>query len=159
MVTPRVNWNLEKIKHCCSLDQATGCWNWNRALSTGYAVVTIDAHSVYVHRLVMSWMQELPINSEVCHKCDNPRCVNPQHLYVGDRCSNAADMIRSGRSTKGIRHPRAVLSFDNVIEILWRSHFGERQRSIAKRFGTGQSIISGIVTGKKWGGAMPIVEP
>ena len=114
-----MSWTLEKIKSCCLIDHKTGCWNWLKAKSTaGYGQIRINDIAIYVHRLVVSLVRgQLPDGTEVCHSCDNPGCVSPEHLYVGNRRSNAGDMVSRGRSAKGEQHSQAKLTCDNAIEL------------------------------------------
>jgi len=100
---------------------------------------------------------DVPDGAYVCHHCDNPPCVNPQHLYVGDAASNVADMDRRGRRIARVPHPgsagernhAARLTDQQVIEIR-KSYSGRRgeQTAIAKAYGVTPALISGIVRGQ-----------
>lgn len=76
-----------------------GCWNWiGTNDGHGYGYVTYEKKSMKAHRF--SWMlhyNEHPRESWVLHKCDNPACVNPKHLFLGDRKANVADMVQKNR--------------------------------------------------------------
>lgn len=85
---------------------ANECWEWKGADDgRGYGQIRIDGKLYYVSR-IMAWLTyQFDIENpklEICHHCDNPRCVNPKHLFVGDRASNTADMMKKFRS-KGRR--------------------------------------------------------
>lgn len=87
----------------------------------------------------------------VCHKCDNPRCVRPSHLFLGSASENLADMRVKGRGAAGARHPQAKLDDDKVIRIRKRyAEGGVTQRDLAKEFGVYQTVISKILLGKIW---------
>jgi len=84
---------LSKIKK-----QKTGCWEWQAGLRTGYGIIKVEGKSLGAHRL--SWMiynGDMPEGLYVCHKCDNPKCVNPDHLFIGSHSDNMKDAFNKGR--------------------------------------------------------------
>lgn len=100
----------------------------------------------------------------VLHHCDNPRCVNPAHLFLGDRAANMADMVAKGRSTRGTvvpgRRNATKLSERQARLILKLSlSAGANQRIIAKRFGVSQSMVSAIKVGSTWAHVRGSVVP
>jgi len=146
-----MEWSLEEIKRACVIDDESGCWIWTKAkISAGYGFVRIDGKMTYVHRLVASNGRELAANSEVCHRCHAPACVNPDHLYIGDRVTNARDMVEAGRSAKGETHSQNKLSEAEIARIRFIARTGMAQSEIAKVFSVSQSAISLILSRKRW---------
>lgn len=88
-----------------------------------------------------------------CHTCDNPSCVNPDHLFLGTANDNLQDMIRKGRavlSTKGERHGRAKLTESDVLEIRRLHASGVSQRSLSRKYKMSVASINMIVHRKHW---------
>lgn len=127
---------------------STECWNWNGATLGGYPRIG----GGLVHRLIYVLFYEEPIGDlYVCHKCDNPICINPSHLFVGDHQDNVDDQVSKKRQCYGEYNGRAILTEDKVrrIKALYRTK-KYTQTELGKMFGAGQNTISKIVTGKQW---------
>lgn len=94
----------------------------------------------------------IPVGQLVLHKCDNPPCCRPSHLFLGSHADNVHDMERKGRD----RHPAgedngmAKLTMENVIDIRTRLRSGETGRVLAADFGVSEGLISKIRHGKRW---------
>lgn len=118
------------------------CWPWTGHLTNGYGrVVDANGRKTMPHRV--AWATENgPIKDGmyVMHRCDNPRCVNPAHLFLGTHAENMADMVVKGRgrSLRGESHPRAKLSDRQRQEIATdkRAH-----PDIAKAYGISVSSV------------------
>jgi hypothetical protein len=119
------------------------CWPWTAAIASGYGRLNPrDGRSNRVHRL--SWELHhgpIPEGLVVCHTCDNRRCVNPRHLFLGTRADNNADAIRKGRAY-------SKLSIAQVQEIRQRWPLLS-QRALAAEYGVSQKVIGGIVNGTR----------
>lgn len=92
---------------------------------------------------------EIPNGMNVCHSCDNPPCVNPEHLWLGDNKKNIHDAMRKGRFQKGPKNGNAVLSEDNVKEIrnLFKPRLGAK---LSRMFGISETQLRRIVDRESW---------
>ena len=130
------------------------CWLWNGTLSTsGYGQFQVRDKCVYAHRAMYAIkFGEIPENGHVCHKCDNPLCVNPSHLFLGDAVINMKDRFKKGRyaSIRGENNKQSKLSESQVLEIKKYLAQGIRQQDIAKIYSVSQICISLIKRGINW---------
>lgn len=122
----------------------------------GYWQVTINGRKFYQHRLVAMLFLGLEIQDTttvVCHKCDNPACINPEHLFLGTQRDNMQDMVRKNRqgikNRVGVRNGRATLTEQQVLEIFKRGKTQKYTRT-AQEFGTTAPIVANIVRRKTW---------
>lgn len=128
------------------------CWEWQASKDPfGYGVFAM-AGSNDLHRAHrVSWMLHngrKPGRRCVLHQCDNPPCVNPHHLRLGDRAQNARERVERNRQKKGSDNARSKLTESEVKLILSAPGL---QKDIAACFGVHQSTISNIRTKKNWG--------
>lgn len=91
-----------------------------------------------------------PPRFTVCHTCDFPPCVRPDHLFDGTQQDNADDMVRKGRSRKGVMHRNARLTEEQVREIRQRYMQGETQARLGQEFGLSHGSIGSIVRRENW---------
>lgn len=135
---------LEKVQK----NPITGCWNWvgNRN-DYGYGLLWRDRRSRRAHRIAFELFNG-PVSDDevVCHRCDNPRCVNPEHLFKGMVFDNNQDTARKGRHRMGLEHHAAKLSDDDVRAILASSN---RVGDLARIYGVHQSTISKLRSGAR----------
>lgn len=135
------------------------CWLWTGATRNfGYGVInTGGKHGKAEGAHRVSWMihyGEIPADLCVCHHCDNPLCVNPEHLFLGTRADNNRDMQRKGRASggaQGEKHNQAKLTDNDIITI--RSLFAQDSLSmpeLAQRYNVTLASISNIIHGKIW---------
>jgi hypothetical protein len=132
-----------------------GCLLWGGATGKGgYGVLirTSRRRMYFAHRV--SWevhFGPIPSGMLVCHRCDNPRCVDPNHLFLGTNDDNMADMVEKGRQCRGSDCHTSRLSVKDVLEIRALHATGEHsQGSLARRFGVWYNTIHMIVTRKSW---------
>ena len=118
----------------------------------GYPRVKWNGRSIPAGRLVMILLYgaETINGKHVLHHCDNPGCVNPEHLYIGDFFQNMQDKVTRGRNPRGLDNPNAKLSDEQVAEI--RTMYGTgnyTQKELGEMFNVGQTTISEITTRRR----------
>jgi hypothetical protein len=126
------------------------CWLWTAYKIGGYGQFALNKKSKLAHRVAYTlWIGEIPDGLIVRHKCNNPPCVNPNHLEIGTHQDNMNDMVRAGRQAfqKGEKNGRVKLTRDQVETI--RSRVG-LLRELAQEFGVSQQQISRIQSHKRW---------
>lgn len=130
-------------------DPVSGCWNYQLKLTTdGYSRIWFAGRSQLGHQIAYeSFVAPIPAGMIVCHRCDNRRCVNPDHLFLGTNADNTADRDRKGRQARGERGGRAKLTEAQVVSII-----GDRrtQAAIAAVYGVGETAINNIKRGTSW---------
>lgn len=142
------------------VDTTGDCWVWTGSqLPSGYGLAKVKIngkwHTVYAHRF--AWERErgpIPKGMFVLHRCDNPSCVNPKHLFLGTARDNSRDMVAKGRhrpfcaAREG--NPNAKLTASEIEEIRAAVARGNRQVDVAEVFGVVQSHVSRIVRREQW---------
>jgi hypothetical protein len=128
-----------------------GCWVWGAAtFDTGYGMFSAGEKTVRTHRYVWEAIYgPIPDGLDVCHHCDNPPCVRPDHLFLGTDQTNTDDKVAKRRHGFGENHPGAKLSDAQVAEIRARRAAGERPYKLAKEFGVTYVHIWTLCTGRQ----------
>jgi len=131
------------------------CWEWLKSRSNkGYGRIFINSQPQEAHRISYEISNQLiPEKMWVLHKCDNRKCVNPNHLWLGTAKDNSDDMIAKGRDihSRGERHPQVKLSGEDVKKIQSLYKNGNiTQMELAKLFKVKQVQISRIINKKTW---------
>lgn len=148
--------DLERLISNTAESDPSKCWEWTGARNTaGYGSFQMRGKWMNASRAAyILLVGEIPNGLHVCHKCDNPPCVNPAHLFLGTHKENMADMRRKNRHRppvlNGERHPMAKLNWDSVREILALRKAGERSASIASKFNVSKGAICDIIYGRRW---------
>ena len=139
------------------VDKSGECWEWTACkVRNGYGQFKLDGRPQQAHRV--SWRLahgDIPQGEGyhgtcVCHTCDNPSCVRPDHLFLGTNADNLQDMAEKGRSTLGSLHPNAKLTEEDIPLIREYLRYGCTQKYIGSLFGVRSNQISRINTGKSW---------
>ena len=133
-----------------------GCWEWIGGKdSKGYGNYSGGpggrAHIVAYANLV----GHVPIGMCVCHHCDNPACVNPDHLFLGTKNDNNKDRHAKGRTSRmsrnvGSKHGMSVIDEDIARRIVSMKQEGMRQVDIASNLSVSTQLVSLVVQGKRW---------
>lgn len=135
------------------VDEASGCWIWLKTRNRdGYGCLGFGGKQHLAHRLSYEvHCGPLPRGTSVCHHCDKPACINPDHLFLGTQADNISDMVAKGRQARGRRVSGAKLNERDVSAI--RAAIGPRglHTALAKKFGVSSQQIADIRKGKYWG--------
>jgi len=139
------------------------CWIWTGKKNKGYGRLHLFGSTISAHRL--SWVLahgEVKDGLYVLHRCDNPGCVNPDHLFLGTHADNMADAVAKGRlkppptSRRALSHGElngnSSLSESDVLEIrTLRNEGGLTYKEIAEKFNVGITTARDAATGRRWG--------
>ena len=151
-------------------DDKTGCWNWLKAKANyGYGHLTYLGIGYNAHRLIfiLSNPNEDVSEKDICHKCDNPACIKPDHLFAAQHHENMKDMKRKGRSgvaertkiikpepdgnwVKGAAHRDAKLNPEKVKRIRQLLSDGYGYRKLGEMFEVDRTTIRGVAQGRYW---------
>lgn len=139
------------------VNKTDGCWLWTASTKgrhSNYGSFKYNGKTAFAHR-VAYLLSKGPIGPKecVCHKCDNPLCVNPEHLFLGSQIDNIADRTKKNRSAqpKGALNPASKITQEqaNLIRELYKT--GDlSQTALSAQFGVSQVQISNIVNNKSW---------
>lgn len=133
------------------VEQGDGCWTWRgykRPGGYGEAYFgTEPRERVLAHRLAYEVMIGSPGDMLVCHRCDNPPCCNPAHLFLGTLQDNMTDRNAKGRQARGERNGPAKLTADQVRSIRADTR---PNAVIAKEYGIAPNTVPGIKRRKTW---------
>lgn len=139
----------------------TACWLWT-GFANPYGSIQVNGRPCGSHRVAYALTHgAIPNGAFVLHECDDPRCVNPNHLFLGTSQANMEDMRLKGRSTKGRarragsypvgeRHYKARLTERSVRRIRAMAAQGVTQKTLAERFGVSCGAVCHIVAYRSW---------
>ena len=127
------------------------CWEWQAGRQHEYAEFRIKGFVHRAHRIAYKLTcGKIPNGKCVLHKCDNPICVNPSHLFLGTRATNNRDKMEKGRSARGEKSWSAKLTEKEVIKIREYIKQGHSLKGLAKIFNVHPATISNIKAKYTW---------
>lgn len=142
-----------KTKIESRLNKTENCWLWlGAATPTGYGIVTYKGKNYYTHRIMFEATKE-PIKKfyNVMHKCDNPPCCNPDHLFQGMQYQNAEDKQIKGRAAKKVGEESNNNKLTNKLVLEIYNKKGKISgKVLAKQLGLGATIVYYIWEHKRW---------
>lgn len=147
---------LNRLKARCKIT-SSGCWEWQGSRTPeGYGRKVAFGRICTTHRLAALFSGQRVAGKLVCHRCDNPPCINPAHLFVGTQRDNITDCVSKGRrnTPKGESHCCARLTTAQVRQILLRAD--EVNKLLAAEFGISPSTVCDIVKRRTWKSVKPI---
>lgn len=133
-----------------------GCWDWKGNFAkNGYAILhvyhngkicTKSAHRVSfeIHK------GSIPNGMNICHRCDNKRCTNPDHLWLGTTQNNIDDKVRKGRQNVGENRYNSKFKDDDIREIRKMLKLGVSGANLARKYNVSRTVITYIKQGKTW---------
>ena len=136
-----------------NINEKTKCWEWTKNMNKrGYGVISIDDYPELAHRIAyQEFIGPIPENMCVCHKCDNRKCINPAHLFLGTTQDNTQDKMNKGRHVKGEDQHKSILTESDVVRIKKLLKKGVLTNTeIGEKFGVSSWAISRIKCGKNW---------
>ena len=127
------------------------CWPWRGRTHKGYGQFMLNGKCRYAPRVAWTIFNGDPGELQVLHKCDNPICVNPHHLFLGTPKVNVDDCVNKGRFHKGERTGGSILTRADVLLIrkkYIRGVYGTAR--IAKELGLPRGAVAGVLHSGNW---------
>ena len=155
-MTKRINGPIEeRLRAKISKGGPNGCWNWTAGLGhNGYGQIrcgTPKRTMLRAHRVAFELGRgPVPEGMLVLHTCDNRKCCNPDHMFLGSHADNHADKKAKGRQARGSGHGCAILDEDSVAKIRQLLSEGVTCALIGRSFGVSRYAISDIKNGRSW---------
>ena len=163
-MTSKIQWTDETIKRFWNnikfpLVNEDECWNWGAGcFGNGYGQFRIGKKKHRTHRLMYeTYIAPIPNGKIVCHKCDNPKCVRPSHLFLGTNKDNSSDRDSKGRGAynnlkpqPGIKNGSSVLRPNQVIQIMNLFESGSTDDQLSHAYCMSKSQIRNIRNGRAW---------
>jgi DNA-binding CsgD family transcriptional regulator len=145
----------ERLRHHGWTVTPSGCWEWKASRNDsnyGQLAVGGDRPMLANRAAFLAWVGDLAQGEVVCHTCDNPPCINPDHLFRGTRADNNVDMARKLRSANGERSGVHKLTDVQIEQILGMYAKGSHtQKAVARAFGISQGMVSMIINRRRRG--------
>jgi hypothetical protein len=137
------------------------CWEWKAGKVRSYGQFRFNRKSQYAHRVsYILAFGNIPDGMNVCHKCDNPGCVNPNHLFLGTQLDNIRDREIKGRGKtpdqSGENNSQSKLRLQQVEEIREKYNHGVNKKELATMYSVSRQTINHVIIGDRWNGRRPI---
>jgi hypothetical protein len=129
------------------------CWNWRGYIHSrfGYGVFSFDGKQQRANRLSFMFSNGVdPKDLCVCHSCDNRKCVNPAHLWLGTYKDNTQDMISKGRNSRGEDRPLAKRTEKDILKIIELYKDGMTPKKISDTLGINLGAVGKVLHRKSW---------
>ena len=162
MGRPKESWPKRFFKQV-SPHAGPGCWEWQGARTDfNHGLLSIlpakqstipgeSRHGIRAHRLAwILFRGEIPKGMLVCHKCDNPSCVRPDHLFLGTQDDNMKDAAKKNRMPKGTHHHNHLMTEDRVAELRKQRRLGLTYRELSEMFQIHLQTVAAIVQRRSW---------
>jgi len=146
----------DKERFFSKVAKTNSCWVFAELNSHGYGQfatrVNGKCRNNLAHRYMYEMYHELTIDKEsyICHTCDNPACVNPEHLFLGDAQANMADKVAKNRQAKGEGVAASKLTESQVLDIRKRQSEGVQMKYLSEVYNVSKTTISHICGNKTW---------
>jgi len=142
--------NREEFLTNIEINPENSCWEWTGRISVaGYGIVRVNGYPEFAHRYSYSlFVGKITGELFVCHHCDNRKCVNPEHLFLGTHQDNMDDMVAKGRHTGLSYHRRPSKDEEELIKDMYIPR-KVTQADIAELFGVSISSVSRLVGTKR----------
>lgn len=143
------------------IEKINECWEWQGMLNNhGYGVIVTENKRKYAHReSYKEFIGEIPNSKCVCHTCDNPKCINPKHLWIGTREDNNKDTVKKGRhnyginlipAMKGEKSPNSKLKNEDIFDIRQMLEKNIKRKEIEKKYKISRGHLSMIANRQIW---------
>jgi len=146
----------ERLLSLCIPEPMSGCWLWfGPCRDNGYGYMWNGSRKESSHRISYRLFRgELASGSNVLHRCDNPACINPDHLFAGSQRQNLIDCVNKGRhrpyAAKGGQNPKAKLTDEQILEIRAIPRTMGALAKAAPRYGVTRATLCAIRNGRFW---------
>lgn len=150
--------SIVKFRKYLPIEKATcDCWEWQGALhENGYGAFWDGRNQVKAHRFSYQYFTGRKIKPQyvIMHTCDNPKCVNPNHLVMGTHKENSQDSVNKGRNCRGEKCHSSIVKEDDAIKIIseYRKPFTMKDecKRLSEKYNLTWRIVQHIIRGTTW---------